>query len=83
MLQQLGYMKYTAPLYNVKLTNPREGRAHWILDPRHPLLLRGQKIILPHLKDNSIHIWLRSSPLYSLLLVGISWELGYQFERKC
>ena len=54
MLQQLGYMKYTAPLYNVKLTNPREGRAHWILDPRHPLLLGREEIVLPHLDSTQL-----------------------------
>ena len=46
--------KYIAQLhkYILLLTDAWEGIAHGVLHPGHPLLLRGQQVVLPHLDYN-------------------------------
>ena len=38
--------------YSLLLTDAWEGIAHGVLHPGHPLLLRGQQVVLPHLDYN-------------------------------
>ena len=46
--------KYIAQIhkYSLLLTDAWEGIAHGVLHPGHPLLLRGQQVVLPHLDYN-------------------------------